>query len=65
MTNYDIVDLAMLKNEVFRQHEQYVQAITLNEDIHKQLHNKYGKNVSMSQLEEFKAEYNSVKVATA
>ena len=66
MTNYDIVDLAMLKNEVFRQHEQYVQAITLNEDIHKQLHNKYGKNVSMSQLEEFKAEYNKNKVkATA
>ena len=65
MTNYDIVDLAMLKNEVFRQHEQYVQAVTLNEDIHKQLHNKYGKNVSMSQLEAFKAEYNSVKVATA
>ena len=64
MTNYDIVDLAMLKNEVFRQHEQYVQAITLNEDIHKQLHNKYGKNVTPEQLEAFKDEYNKVK-ATA
>ena len=64
MQNYDIVDLARLKIEVLKQHEKYVQAITLNEDIHKELHRIYGKNVSPAQLEEFKAEYNKVK-ATA
>ena len=64
MQNYDIVDLARLKIEVLKQHEKYVQAITLNEDVHKELHRIYGKNVSSAQLEEFKAEYNKVK-ATA
>ena len=64
MQNYDIVDLARLKIEIMNQHEKYVQAITLNEDIHKELHRIYGKNVSPAQLEEFKAEYNKVK-ATA
>ena len=64
MQNYDIVDLARLKVEVLKQHEKYVQAITLNEDVHKELHRIYGKNVSSAQLEEFKAEYNKVK-ATA
>ena len=64
MTNYDIVDLALLKNEVLKQHEQYVQAITLNADIHLELHRRFGRNVSQSQLEAFKAEYNKAK-ATA
>lgn len=65
MTNYSILDLALLKDEVLKQHKQYVQAITLNEDIHHELHYKYGKNVSMAQLEAFKAEYNSRKKFTA
>ena len=64
MTNYDIVDLARLKVEVLKQHEQYVQAITLNEEIHLALHKRYGKNVTPEQLEAFKSEYNKVK-ATA
>lgn len=64
MQNYDIVDLARLKVEVFRQHDLYVQAITLNEDIHLELHRRFGRNVSMAQLEAFKAEYNAVE-ATA
>lgn len=65
MTNYDIVDLAKLKNEVLKQHEQYAQAVTLNADIHLALHQRYGKNVNMAQIEEFKVEYNSVKAVTA
>lgn len=64
MQNYDIVDLARLKVEVLKQHELYVQAITLNYDIHLELHRRYGKNVSMAQLEAFKSEYNAVE-ATA
>ena len=64
MQNYDIVDLARLKVEVIKQHENNVQAITLNEDIHKELHRRFGKNVTPEQLEAFKAEYNKVK-ATA
>ena len=64
MQNYDIVDLARLKVEVLKQHENNVQAITLNEDIHKELHRRFGKNVTPEQLEAFKAEYNKVK-ATA
>ena len=65
MTQYDLVDLAMLKNEVIKMHIS-IQLITLSCDIHLELHRRYGKNVSSAQLEEFKAEYNKNNVkATA
>ena len=56
MTQYDIVELATLRNEVIKVHNN-IDAVTLNEEIHCELHKRYGRQVSKKQLEDFKAEY--------
>lgn len=56
MTQYDIVELATLRNEVIKVHNN-IDAVTLNEEIHCKLHQLYGREVSKEQLEAFKAEY--------
>jgi recombinational DNA repair protein (RecF pathway) len=64
MRQYDIVDLARLKNEVINAHKS-AEAITLNADMHEQLHETYGNNVTREQLEAFKAQYqvNAIQIA--
>ena len=64
MRQYDIVDLARLKNEVINAHKS-ADAITLNADVHDQLHEIYGNNVTREQLEAFKAQYqaNAIQIA--
>ena len=64
MRQYDIVDLARLKNEVISAHKN-AEPITLNADIHEQLHDTYGNNITREQLEAFKAQYqaNTIQIA--
>lgn len=62
MTSYDIVELAQLKNEIIKAHKD-LKAITLNADIHQALHDRYGRDVTDEQLEEFKAEYQNKQIA--
>lgn len=56
MTQYDIVELAQIKNEIIRVHKN-TDYVTLNAEIHSELHKRYGRQVSKKQLEAFKAEY--------
>ena len=56
MTQYDIVELAQIKNEIIRVHKN-TEYVTLNAEIHSELHQRYGRQVTKEQLEAFKAEY--------
>ena len=61
--HYTSVELALLKNEVIRQHKLYAKCVTLDKTIHDDLHNRFGREISMDQIEAYKAEYNNLRVA--
>ena len=63
LSQYGLEELVRLKDEVLRLQEEECVAITLTPEIHLDLHKRYGRNISMDQIEEYKAQYNNVKVA--
>ena len=56
---YSDEDAKALKAEILRLHEG-CEAVVLTHDIHLSLHQMYGSDVSMEQIEEFKKNFNSV-----
>ena len=57
VSQYDILELAELKNEIVRRHRE-LKPIILCADVHQALHDRYGREITDEQLEEFKSEYN-------
>lgn len=56
---YDKEDAKRLKAEIIRLHNE-VDAIVLTHNIHVQLHQIYGEQVTRQQIDEFKKNFNSV-----
>lgn len=54
--DYAPEDLKALTDKVLELHNKAI-AVVLHKDVHKSLHQKYGTNVSMNQIEEFKTNY--------
>ena len=57
---YTQEELDALTQEVLALHDKVV-AVVLHKDVHLELHKKYGSHVNMTQIEEFKSEYNNNK----
>lgn len=61
-SQYNRRDLKELKNKFLELHYKECEAITLNKEVHAELHKRYGRDVSKSELEEFKAVYINDKI---
>lgn len=54
---YDVKELAQIRAEVLKEHKEKAVNITLNKEVHKELHRIYGKAPTHEQLLEFKENY--------
>lgn len=54
---YDVKELAQIRAEVLKEHKEKAVNITLNEEVHKELHKIYGKAPTHEELLEFKKNY--------
>ena len=54
---YDVKELAQIRAEVLKEHKEKAVNITLNKEVHKELHKIYGKAPTHEQLLEFKENY--------
>lgn len=54
---YDTKELSQIKAEVLKEHKEKAVNITLNKEVHKELHRIYGKAPTHEQLLEFKENY--------
>ena len=63
INQYSLEELVRLKDEVLRLHKEECIAITLLPEIHSDLHKRYGREISLKQIEAYKAKYNNLKVA--
>ena len=54
---YDVKELAQIKAEVLKEHKEKAVNITLNKEVHKELHRIYGKAPTHEELLEFKKNY--------
>ena len=56
---YSEEDAKALKQEIIRLHDE-VEAVVLTHNIHLELHQMYGTDVNMEQIEEFKKNFKSI-----
>lgn len=54
---YNTKELAQIRAEVLKEHKKKAVNITLNEEVHKELHRIYGKAPTHEELLEFKKNY--------
>lgn len=56
LTNYSLVELALLKEEILRLHFKYGLGVPITHNLHKQYHFKYRNNISAQTFHEFSNE---------